>query len=169
VYDRVGGHVSLKQVILEDIGMGLLLKQAGSRIRIANGRKIYSIRMYHSLKEIWTGWRKNIFLGMKKSVVKTFYYIFCVLGFLVTPWLLGAYHGMQGSPGWLLGLSLMGLFLVGVTQATLCHELKLQQRYALLFPLGGLVMAAIMINSMLHVLFRGHAEWRGRTYSHPVR
>ena len=63
---------------------------------------------------------------------------------------------------------LAGLALVLVTQATLCYELKLQQRYALLFPLGALVMAAIMINSMLHMLLRGHAEWRGRTYSQPV-
>ena len=169
VYDRVGGHASLKQVILEDIGMGRLLKQAGARIRIAHGQEIYSIRMYHSLKEIWMGWRKNIFLALNKSVVKTFYYIFWVLGFVVTPWLLGAYHGIQGSSGWLLGLSLIGLFLVGITHATLCHELKLQQRYALLFPLGALVMAAVMINSMLHLLLHGHAEWRGRTYSQPVR
>lgn len=169
VYDRVGGHASLKQVILEDIGMGRLLKQAGARIRIANGREIYSLRMYHSLKEIWTGWRKNIFLAMKKSVVKTFYYIFWVLGFVVTPWLVVGVHFWMGSAlGW-QAMALAGLALLLVTQATLCYELKLQQRYALLFPLGALVMAAIMINSMLHVLFRGHAEWRGRTYSQPVR
>ncbi len=168
VYDRVGGHASLKQVILEDIGMGRLLKQAGARIRIANGREIYSIRMYHSLKEIWTGWRKNIFLAMKKSVVKTFYYIFWVLGFVVTPWLVAGIHFWMGSAlGW-QAMALAGLALVWVAQATLCYELKLQQRYALLFPLGALVMAAIMINSMLHMLLRGHAEWRGRTYSQPV-
>ncbi len=168
VYDRVGGHASLKQVILEDIGMGRLLKQAGARIRIANGREIYSIRMYHSLKEIWTGWRKNIFLAMKKSVVKTFYYIFWVLGFVVTPWLVAGVHfWMESALGW-QALALAGLVLLWVTQATLCYELKLQQRYALLFPLGALVMAAIMINSMLHMLLRGHAEWRGRTYSRPV-
>jgi hypothetical protein len=32
-----------------------------------------------------------------------------------------------------------------------------------------LVMAAIMINSMIHVLFQGKAEWRGRTYSQPEK
>ena len=168
VYDRVGGHASLKQVILEDIGMGRLLKQAGARIQIANGREIYSIRMYHSLKEIWTGWRKNIFLALKKSVVKTFYYIFWVLGFVVTPWLVAGVHFWMGSAlGWQV-MALAGLALVLITQATLCYELKLQQRYALLFPLGALVMAAIMINSMLHMLLRGHAEWRGRTYFQPL-
>jgi hypothetical protein len=35
--------------------------------------------------------------------------------------------------------------------------------------LGALIMTAIMINSMIHILVRGQAEWRGRTYSQPER
>jgi len=169
VYDRVGGHEALKQTILEDIGMGRLVKQSGARIMIADGRKIYSIRMYHSLEEIWVGWRKNIFLAMNKSVLKTVYYILCVWGFVITPWLVAGYHvGMQTSL-WGQVPALAGLALVLISKATLCHELHLPKRNLLLFPLGALVMAAIMINSMVHVLFRGHSEWRGRTYSQPVR
>ncbi|MDH5761712.1 MAG: glycosyltransferase [Nitrospinota bacterium] len=169
VYDRVGGHQSLKQTILEDIGMAHLLKQAGAKIMIADGRNIYSIRMYHSLKEIWIGWRKNVFLAMKKSTFKTFYYIFWILGFLVTPWLVVAVHLWMDSPPMWQGLALAGLAMVWISQATLCYELRLKQRNALLFPLGALVMVAIMINSMIHVLFRGQAEWRGRTYKQPER
>ena len=169
VYDRIGGHKTLKQTILEDIGMAHLVKQSGAKIMIADAKKIYSIRMYHSFREIWTGWRKNVFLAMKKSIFKTFYYIFWVLGFLVTPWLVAGAHLWMDSPLMWQGMALAGLVLVWITQATLCHELSLEQRYALLFPLGALVMAAIMINSMIHVLFRGGAEWRGRTYSQRVR
>lgn len=168
VYDRVGGHETLKQIILEDIGMGRLVKQSGARIMIADGKKIYSIRMYHSLKEIWVGWRKNIFLAMNRSVLKTVYYILCVWGFVITPWLVAGYHaGMQTSL-WGQLPALAGLALVLISKATLCHELHLPKRNLFLFPLGALVMAAIMINSMVHILFRGHSEWRGRTYSQPV-
>ena len=169
VYDRVGGHVTLKQAILEDIGMARLLKQSGAKMMIADARKIYSIRMYHSFREIWIGWRKNVFLAMKKSIFKTFYYILCVLGFMVTPWLVVAYHvGMGLGLGW-QAMALAGLGMVLITEWALCHELNLKKRYALLFPLGALVMAAIMINSMIHVLYRGQAEWRGRTYKQPER
>jgi hypothetical protein len=56
-----------------------------------------------------------------------------------------------------------------ITKLTLCHELNLERRYAFLFPLGALVVTAIMINSMIQVLLRGQAEWRGRTYSQPER
>jgi chlorobactene glucosyltransferase len=169
VYDRVGGYATLKQAILEDINMARLVKQSGAKIMIADAQKIYSIRMYHSFQEIWTGWRKNVFLAMKKSIFKTFYYILCVLGFVVTPWLLVGVHLWVGSGlGW-LAMALVGLGLVLITELALCHELNLEKGYALLFPLGALIMAAIMINSMIHILFMGQAEWRGRTYSQPER
>jgi chlorobactene glucosyltransferase len=169
VYDRVGGHETLKQAILEDIGMARLVKHAGAKIMIADAQKIYSIRMYHSFREIWVGWRKNVFLAMKKSIFKTFYTILCVLGFVVTPWLMVGVHLWMGSGlGW-QAMALAGLGLVLITKWALCHELNLEKRYALLFPLGALVMAAIMINSMIHVLFRGGTEWRGRTYSQPEK
>jgi chlorobactene glucosyltransferase len=167
VYDRVGGHETLKQTILEDIGLARLVKHAGAKMMIADAKKIYAIRMYHSFREIWVGWRKNVFLAMKKSIFKTFYYILCVLGFVVTPWLVVGAHLWLGSAVVWQAMALAGLGLVLITKWTLCHELNLEKRYALLFPLGALVMAAIMINSMIHVLYRGQAEWRGRTYIQP--
>ena len=168
-YDRVGGYESLKQAILEDIGMGKLVKQSGGRVMIADGRDIYRIRMYHSLKEIWVGWRKNFFLAMKRSVVKTLYYVFCVWGFLITPWLIAGYHvWWQTGPVW-ISISLLGLCLVLFSGTFLCHELRLPKSNVFLFPLGALVMSAVMINSMVHILFGKRAEWRGRTYSQPMR
>jgi chlorobactene glucosyltransferase len=169
VYSRIGGHKTLKQVILEDIGMARLVKQSGAKIMIADAKKIYSIRMYHSFLEIWIGWRKNVFLGMKKSIFKTFYYILYVWGFVVTPWLMAGVHLWMGSGLVWQALALAGLGMVLIAKLTLCHELNLEKRYALLFPLGALVVAAIMINSMIHMLFRGGAEWRGRTYKQPER
>ena len=168
-YNRVGGHEPLKQAILEDIGMARLMKRSGAKIMLADGRELYSIRMYHSLKEIWVGWRKNIFLAMKKSIFKTFYTIFGLLGFVVTPWLLAGVYMMLESGLMEQVLAWSGLGLVVVTKYVLCHELNLEKRYLLLFPLGAVMTTLIMINSMIHVLFRGQSEWRGRTYLQPER
>ncbi len=169
VYDQVGGYESLKQAIVEDIEMARLLKRSGARILMAEGKKVYSIRMYHSLKEIWIGWRKNIFVAMKNSILKTLYYIFWILGFVITPWLVAGVHLWWGSDLWLQAMGLAGLFLVFVSKAVLCYELKLKMHTLFLFPLGALVMAAIMINSMIQVKFRGGSEWRGRIYSQPEK
>ena len=155
IYDRLGGHEALRQAILEDIGLARLAKQAGAKIMIADAKKIFSIRMYHSLQEIWTGWRKNVFLAFKKSVVKTLYYMSVILGFTVTPWVLVGIHAAIGS-GWLLqSLAVAGLLLVLFTEMALCEELRLEKRYAFLFPLGAVILSAILINSMWQILFRG--------------
>ena len=167
IYDRIGGHEGLRQAILEDIGMARLAKQAGAKIMIADAKKLFSIRMYHSLNEIWTGWRKNVFLAFKKSVVKTLYYVGVILGFTLTPWVLVGVHAAIGS-GWILQLlSVAGLVLVLITEMTLCEELQLEKRCAFLFPLGAVILSAILINSMWQILFRGRSEWRGRTYIQP--
>ena len=169
VYDRTGGHESLRQAILEDIGLARLAKQAGAKIMIADAKKIFYIRMYHSLQEIWAGWRKNVFLAFKKSVVKTLYYVGVILGFTLTPWLMVGVHVAIGS-GWVLqSLSVAGLLLVLLTELALCEELQLEKRYAFLFPLGAVILSAILINSMWQVLFRGRSEWRGRTYIQPEK
>jgi len=169
VYDRTGGHESLRQAILEDIGLARLAKQAGAKIMIADAKKIFSIRMYHSLQEIWAGWRKNVFLAFKKSVVKTFYYVGVILGFTLTPWLMVGVHAAIGS-GWVVqSLSVAGLLLVLLTELALCEELQLEKRYAFLFPLGAVILSAILINSMWQVLVRGRSEWRGRTYIQPEK
>ena len=87
----------------------------------------------------------------------------------MTPWLMVGIHLWMGSAlGW-QAMALAGLGMVLITKLILCHELNLKKYYALLFPLGALVMSAIMINSMIHVLFRGGAEWRGRIYKQPER
>ncbi len=45
--------------------MAILVKQAGYRLVVADGRAVASTRMYTSLAEMWEGWTKNIFLGLK--------------------------------------------------------------------------------------------------------
>jgi len=112
----MGGHEALRQAILEDSGLARLAKQAGATIMIADAKKLFSIRMYHSLQEIWTGWRKNIFLAFKKSVVRTLYYVGVILGFTLTPWLVVVFHAASDS-GWVLqSLSVAGL-LQGMVHA----------------------------------------------------
>jgi len=168
VYDRVGGHESLRQAILEDIGLAKRVKTSGASIMIADAKDQFSIRMYHSLQEIWVGWRKNIFLALRRSILKTFYYVFIVLGFVVTPWLWVGYHSWAGSVWWLQMVSWIGLGLVLMTELGLCHELRLKPYNLLLFPLGAVIMCGILINSMIHILFKGRSEWRGRTYHKPT-
>ncbi len=165
LYARAGGHEALKQVILDDIGLARIAKLSGARLLVADGQKLLSIRMYYSLEEIRVGWRKNIFMAMRKSVGRAFYYICIVSGFTITPYLMVMASWMNGSGIISQALSLVSLLIVWSVYIVLCKELRLSMINNFLFPLGALVFSAIMINSMARVLITGKTEWRGRNYS----
>ena len=67
VYNAVGGHAALKDSIVEDKDLAVLVKHAGYRLIIADGRQVAQTRMYTSLPEMWEGWTMNIFLGLSGS------------------------------------------------------------------------------------------------------
>ena len=165
LYLKFGGHEALKQVILDDIGLAKLAKDCGARLLIADGQKLLSIRMYYSLEEIRVGWRKNIFIAMRKSVARAFYYIFIVTGFAVTPYLMFMASWVNGSGFFSQSLSLASLLIVWAVNIVLCKELRLSMLNIFIFPLGALVFSAIMLNSMAQILLTGKTEWRGRKYS----
>ena len=164
LYARTGGHESLKQVILDDIGLAKLAKSFGARLLIADGQKLLSIRMYYSLEEIRVGWRKNLFIAMNKSIVRAFYYILIVIGFAIAPYFIFIDSWMNGSGILSQSLSFASLLMVLAVNIVVCRELRLSMLNIFLFPLGALVFSAIMINSMAQILFAGKTEWRGRIY-----
>ena len=163
-YQKIGGHLSVANEVLEDIMIAKKAKFNGLSVLVADGKKLFSIRMYHSLKEIWIGWRKNIFLAMKNSIFRASYYMVMVLFFLLTPYIVVICNLWIGLGSVWVGVSLLGLGLSLATSLGLCHELGLERKNVFLFPLGAIVMAVIMFNSMVHTLLLGRAEWRGRIY-----
>ena len=64
-YDAIGGHESVKDQIVEDKAMAEKVKWNGYRLIVADGMRIMRTRMYTSLPEMWEGWTKNIYLGLR--------------------------------------------------------------------------------------------------------
>lgn len=165
VYEKVGGHESVKNNVVEDIALGKVIKRSGHKIWIADGKSLFSIRMYHSLYEIWTGWRKNVFSAFKRSIIRTIWFAICLIGFQLTPFLILCMNWITVPSIWNFILSLLTVSLTLVTGIGLCKELKLNPLVALLFPLGSLVAIGIMFSSMQKALIKNQTEWRGRVYT----
>ena len=164
-YEKIGGHEAGKSDVLEDVLIAKRAKGAGLKLFVADAKQLFSIRMYFGLKEIWFGWEKNMFLAMKKSVLKATYNVAVVLGFVFTPYIILAINIFE-QIGWLwIGMALVGVVLVSAAAYKTCDEMELNRNNAVLFPMGALVMAAIMANSMFHTLVRKKTKWRGRVYS----
>ena len=164
-YEKIGGHEAGKSDVLEDVLIAKRAKRAGLKLFVADAKHLFSIRMYFGLKEIWFGWEKNMFLAMKKSVLKATYNVAVVLGFVFTPYIILAINIFE-QIGWLwIGMAVVGVVLVSAAAYKTCDEMELHRNNAVLFPMGALVMAAIMANSMFHTLVRKKTKWRGRVYS----
>jgi hypothetical protein len=101
---------------------------------------------------------------MKGSVIRTFYYTSVILCFVLTPYIVVIGNLWVGTGEIWVGSALFGLILTLVTGLALCRQLNLEKRNVFLFPLGAIIMSAIMLNSMTQIVFHGRAEWRGRTY-----
>jgi chlorobactene glucosyltransferase len=170
VYEATGGHETIRGRIDEDKALAELVKGSGYRLVIADGRQVASTRMYTNLPEMWEGWTKNIFLGLRDR-----------LGLLM----FGATLGLIGSlalPAWLIaGIAWLawggGLPAVMVTiQAVLLWVYLLSMRvqasrafgihpaYSLTVPVGALLFTSMMFASAAKVLSGQGVTWRGRTY-----
>jgi hypothetical protein len=88
-----------------------------------------------------------------------------VLAFVLTPYIIFGWNLVVGSGLLWIGISLFGVTMVSAATIKTCDELGLARINACLFPIGAVVMATIMINSMIQVLVFSRTEWRGRVYS----
>ncbi len=179
VYERVGGHAAIRDSIVEDRDLARRVKDAGYRLLLADGRAVARTRMYTSLPEMWEGWTKNVFLGLKSEPRLL---PLGVLGALIAPlsmlalplWFLaGALWGLgllpwDVGPAWVGGVvaaQAAGVFLyLLVWRALAARAMRVPARYALTTPLGLLVIAAIILVSAYRVLTGKGVIWKGRLY-----
>lgn len=67
-YDRIGGHTSVKQDIVEDVQLAKAVKASGGTVRMHHGHHSVGCRMYRSHSEIWNGFRKNFLAGFEYNI-----------------------------------------------------------------------------------------------------
>ena len=174
VYDAIGGHESVKDQIVEDKAIAEQVKWNGYRLVVANGYAVARTRMYTSLSEMWEGWTKNIYLGLRDrsalmllGVVGAFLALFAAVILPLWP-VLGVFWYLQGG-GW---LALTVVFeaivlwtLVIYMRARVALGMGISPWYAFTLPLGAAVFAAMMITSTWKVLSGKGVLWKGRRYA----
>ncbi len=173
VYQALGGHAAIRDQIVEDKALAERVKWNGYRLVLADGQQIARTRMYRSLAEMWEGWTKNIYLGLRDRtsllLLGALGATLALLAALVLPlWpVLGWLEYLRGG-GWsALGVSLQGMVLWAALvweRARVCQALGIPRRYSLTTPLGAAIFAAIMLVSAWNVLSGRGVRWKGRHY-----
>jgi len=168
-YNAIGGHASVRTSVAEDMMLAQRFFAARKRVVLMVGLNQLSTRMYASLGEIISGWRKNVFAGGLDAMPfgKVGHTLFPL--FLLMPPLLEllpplalvlAAFGFATSGTLMLWAVISGgvTLLWWIVVYVMIRESPL---YALLYPLGALVLLYIFFTAVI----RGRrVTWKGRTY-----
>ena len=168
-YNAIGGHASARTSVAEDMMLAQKFFAARKRVVLMLGLNQLSTRMYASLGEIISGWRKNVFAGGLDSMPfgKVGHTLFPL--FLLMPPLLEllpplalvlAVFGFATSGTLMLWAAISGgvtlLWWIGVYVT-----IRESPLYALVYPLGALILLYIFFTAVI----RGRrVSWKGRTY-----
>jgi chlorobactene glucosyltransferase len=165
MYRRIGGyaHPALRATVLDDRDLASVVKRAGGRLELVDGRTLVRTRMYHGLREHWEGWSKNAYAGSRGGGL---FYLLMIAGLplvCVVPFVLPLVGLLARRPRVALAGSVAAGAVVAY-RAQLNQELGVPFRYVWTHPLGALVFTGILARSFWRVRSGRGVRWRGRTY-----
>jgi chlorobactene glucosyltransferase len=160
-YEETGGYSTVRSEVVDDMALCRLVKTSGGRVVFADGHHMAECRMYHSAREVWEGFSKNLFEGIGGRFIALLF----VFGLYGVTFLL-PYLGLVAS---LLVPDLLLPALAGVA-ANVLVRVVLAVRHAqppegiLLHPVSILGFFAIAWNSYRWNA-AGRITWAGRVYT----
>jgi chlorobactene glucosyltransferase len=166
VYEVVGGHAAVHDVICEDLALARLIKQRGGHVALCDGKQVISTRMYTGWLTLWEGVTKNL-VDMLGGPVPTI--ITAVTGTVLawSVWLVPGVDGANCAAGASGGCLAFALALAASFAAIGFHVagaryFRIPLWYGLLFPIGYTAGALMAIDSLRRRLL-GRVSWKGLT------
>ena len=161
-YDAIGGHLAIRDSMLEDVELARRLKQSGRRIRFRYGRDALKTRMYRSFPQMWEGWTKNLALLFpspgKLAVVRAGEFLASFLGLLAIPVGILLANYWIALAGAIVSLPVTFNFFQRIRRA---HFGWIN---TIISPAGLPIFVLLLLNSRLHYQ-RNQVSWKGRAYA----
>jgi chlorobactene glucosyltransferase len=166
-YENVGGHAAVSGAICEDVELARRMKRFGYSVRLMDGARVISTRMYTGWRTLWPGFAKNVseMLGGPGPTLTTAVAAI-VLSWAVVLLPIADYASCQaGSDAACAALALAtpaALAAVGLHMAGTFY-FGIPFWYGLLFPLGYTIGAFIALDGVRQRMI-GRVRWKGRAY-----
>jgi chlorobactene glucosyltransferase len=156
-YEKVGGHATVANNVLDDVTLAREAKKRGLSLRMADGNYLINCRMYQNWAEVRNGFAKNILSGYGNSVIilliaTLFHWVIFLLPFL---WFFNEQTRLWG---------ICCILLAMITRALTAKFTHQNIWDALLMPISVLIMTRIAFHA-IYWRFRGGVQWKGRTIS----
>lgn len=171
-YEAMGGHESVRDEIVEDHAIARVFKEKGCKIGVADGKNLYSVRMYTDLKSMWLGWTKNLYSLIDSKISNLAFLLFLLNTVVVFPLFELAWVIAEWTQGEVNTNLIRLTALVAVQYITLflwykqCseHHRGIDWRHFFLTPFGTLTLTCLYLHSAYLVLFGEEVNWKGRRY-----
>ncbi|MET3682790.1 glycosyltransferase involved in cell wall biosynthesis [Alkalibacillus flavidus] len=156
-YNRIGGHESIKDAIVDDMALMKRVKQHSEPAQLLKIDRYVWMRMYHNASDVWRGYMKNIFTGLNRNyllmIVVVFMYTLLYTLPLVTIWV----------PEWRL-LSASALWLAIITKLLVDWWSGVRQWHGLGMAISALLMVILLLQSAWTSIRKRGYVWKGRRY-----
>lgn len=164
-YMKIGGHETIKNSLVDDVHLARLMKIYHQKVILTNITSYVTCYMYKSNKEVWSGFNKNIFVGIGRSVFLAIFLTMFYLFFYIFPGFLLIYGVFQiilfNTVTWLL------LFpYIIITLQKFIIDWQTKQKLTICFAMPLIVSTFIILlnTSMVTSLTKKGYKWKGRTY-----
>lgn len=160
-YEKIGGHESVKDQVVEDVELAKVIKKNGYTLRMFNGIESISCRMYTNQKEIFKGLRKNFLLGFNNNIPA-----FIVAGILhlivfVLPFFTLFLSFVLFDP-LIFFLSIASISVILIKRLILATWYKINPLFAFTHPIAVLWFHVLAIVKIRDYYDGRTAEWKGR-------
>lgn len=160
--ENIGGFESVKAEVAEDLRLAEIIKEKGFKLRIDYAPDFIETRMYSGFREIWEGFTKNLFSGMKFSLPKTIFGTVSIMLFGVLPVIFAFVALFYGNFD--LFAPLISIYVLQISVfANVQRQWQGNIFYALLAPVGLALFTAILANSTVKILSGKGVTWKGRS------
>ena len=164
-YRAIGGHTRLRLEIVDDIKLGLLLRQSGARTGCVDSGGLVRVRWQRGFAASMRGLLKNFFAGQdyRWSAILRVVLQVPLATALPAAVLAGArWLSPSAASGALAGAALaLSAALLGGTARRLAGGRGWE---GLLLPVAGVAFAGVALASALGATLRGAIVWRGTRY-----
>lgn len=158
-YERAGGHAALRMELLDDLGLGWIVKRSGGRTLFALPDGRVRTRWHEGVLGLVRGVEKNAFPAMGFRVGFT---LFAVTTQLLTS--LAPLAALFAPSPWTKALGILAWSGVFLAYATTSTYARVRTWQAVLMPVGALLFSFAIVRSAAVTLARGGVTWRGTFY-----
>jgi cellulose synthase/poly-beta-1,6-N-acetylglucosamine synthase-like glycosyltransferase len=173
-YDKVGGHRAVAGEVVEDVELSRRVKFSGLKLRYLLGTELAAVRMYRSWGALWEGWTKNLYLGSQRNLGAMISFIGLILLVCTVPWLVLLVAlaefltvGLTSWQGVAIALALIAISFQYDVRRRSATVSQILPRYWWLTGLGGMLVGAIALGSIIKTETGWGWTWRGRPLSYP--